>query len=118
MPQKISPLTWEHSSSNFISLTATISWVSQWRNWDPGWGHRGEVWEKPNTASSLNLAFFKSKLFLNQKNVLNQNYYPFVQMDLIAKKGAEKDIHCSIIYDNENVEITCIFNIKMILSKL
>ena len=39
-------------------------------------------------------------------------------MDLIAKKGAEKDIHCSIIYDNENVEITCIFNIKMILSKL
>jgi len=27
-------------------------------------------------------------------------------MDLIAKKGAEKDIHCSVIYGNENVEIT------------
>ena len=34
------------------------------------------------------------------------------------KKWAENDIHCSIIYDNENVEITWIFNIKMILIKL
>lgn len=32
--------------------------------------------------------------------------YLFIQLDIIVKRYAEKDIYCSIIYNDENVEIT------------